>query len=347
MSKDLKQQIFEKRQNEIIVSIISKIKNIKSINEFYKLLYYISFHRFETAKMSTPQDKELYEQFGRVRFNNASWGRNMTNDSYKYWDKEFMNEMYYPLFHKLKSKHEVLITPIFKKYEMYLDKLKNICNNSLIDTNFVKKNKYIGLTNFVVINILNKSEPGVHITYFDNKPFTLFYYENDDKLLNSVEKYGSKNFLSSNILLYKAIYHTSPEFHEFILNQCFQTFLDYFNGNMSLEKIGIVFWFLSQATLYDRGSASITEIICSSMLSILRKENIKICCKYKNIYLDIEAMSNTLNDFLQYWNSNIDKFVSIFIISNESSAIYNSILRHDIIINNEDILNDLQTEFKC
>lgn len=352
MCDNIGEQIFSKRQEDSIISTIDKIKSIKTIKQFYKLLYDISYNRFETAKIinnytEIKEPDDILNQFGRSRVLNSEWGLHYNNI-----EKPIENivEMYYPKYHKLTSKYEALITPIFKKYNMYLEKLKKICIYNSIDLVFNKMNilkEYKGLTNIIAIDILNKSNSGIHIVEYDKKPLTIMYYEKDTEMINTIEKYGNDKHLSSNILLYRAIYHTAPEFHSLLLDNCFKIILD--SKNQGQQEIATVFWLLAQATLYERGSASITEIICSAMMSILQNKKVKIKCKNENLYLDIEAMSMSLENFLLYWQNNINKFCVDFEYNYISNCSYNNKVVKDK--SNTNISNcltlDLQEEFKC
>lgn len=348
------QSLFEERQSNIIFSIYNKISNINSNKSLYKLLNKIAFYRYETAKLSKDEN---YEKFGKARFIGAEWGRCGTS-LHNSWNKEFLDKMYYPYNHKLDSEFEVLITPIYNKYKIYENRIKNLCHGDKHLKDEYLFYDYKGFTNFIVKDILLKSDNGVFLNTNDNIPLTMFYYENDKVLLENIEKYGDKDFLSSNILIYKSIIHTPPELHEYILSNCVKEIIEFNNPiNLNIKSkennIASIFWFLSQATLYERGSASISEILCSAFLTILHGNLnyvIKLNGKNENILLDVEAMILSKTDFINYWNENIHKFTKK--INKKTEIEIQQPIRQSIKEinkledkNNIDIINDLTLEF--
>ncbi len=338
---------FEERQNYIILSIYKKIFNITSSKKLYKLLNEVAFYRYETAKNLGDED---FEKFGKARFINAEWGRAGKLDS-KIWDKEYMDKMYYPFNYKLKSRFEVLITPVYKKYDMYDRIINELCFGKHSLKSDESYYDYKGFTNFIVKDILWKSDNGVYINSYNKIPLTMFYYERDKELIQNVDKYGNKDFLSSNILLYKSIIHTPPELHEYLLFKCLDEIIK-FNDNSEKSPIGkmdtiaSIFWYLSHATLYERGSASVSEVICSALLTLLYGDfdNIIVFSGKKNItMLDIEAMILPKNEFITYWKTNISNFIKKVKISAIKVPIGNNNKLKDN--DNNDILEDLKLEF--
>ncbi len=237
-------------------------------HERYKIEYILS-------KVFPKLDLEInLEKFGRCRSKNDSHGRPFIERKINYKPFNFLLE---------KDHIECLITPIYKKYGHY---------DNFIKTKCIYLNSYI--TNEPVLHLLYKFDPRGYTTLYNSLELTTFYYELNGLLYKELTEIPIQDRqLSKDINLYRAIYHTNPKFHLLILNEIQIELNIILNSNITyLEKLNSIikiFWWLSQATLYDRGSCAITELLCNSLFLYINSSN-KIFISRDNVNLDIEAM---------------------------------------------------------
>ena len=340
-----KRHIYNILFHNSIKFIYNKLKNDSdNLNDISKILYLISDIRYKIelllSRLFPKLDLDInLDKFGKIRTRTGNHGRQYSIErgivkKYYYTPFQFMIDSNY---------YEVLFTPIYIKYKHYDEKIKKICleNDKFIktpnsycfqyDTNiYDKKNTYNLDKNEPVFHLLHKYENiGFNIKY-KNVDLTSFYYELNDKLYNELENIPMNNrFLSNDINMYRAIYHTNPKSHQDILKIINKKYLQIINNinnvvNFTYEEnlmlIKKIYWFLSHATLYERGSCAITEILCNSLLLFIKPKeefytnnNVNKFKEYKifknkeNINTDIEAMLEPDPDI---FNKTFDNFVN-------------------------------------
>lgn len=251
----------------------------KGQNDIFKILSAIAHKRYNIEYVLSklfPQldlDSNL-DKFGRCRSNESNYGRNFVFRKIDYSPFNFLVE---------KNHIECLITPIYKKYSHYDNMIKQKC---------MYYNSYI--TNEPILQLLYKYDVRGYTTIYNSLELTTFYYELNNLLYQELDLIPmNKRYLNTDINLYRAIYHTNSKNHILILNEVnieLQNVL-----NISLNKIDRIssiikiYWWLSHATLYERGSCAITEILCNSLLLFVNNNNILFKSE-SGINLDIEAM---------------------------------------------------------
>jgi hypothetical protein len=303
----------------------------KGQNDIFKLLSAIAHKRYNIEYVLSklfPQlelDSNL-DKFGRCRSNKGNHGRNFV----------FRKIDYSPFNFLVENDHiECLITPIYKKYSHYDDIIKHKC---------VYYNSYI--TNEPIHQLLYKYDVRGYTTIYNNLELTTFYYELNNLLYAELDLIPmNKRYLNTDINLYRAIYHTNPKNHILILNEVnieLQNVL-----NISLNKIDRIssiikiYWWLSHATLYERGSCAITEILCNSLLVYVNNNNITFISE-SGINLDIEAMlTPDPYLFIDNFNKNI-KFRKMDLKKYETIDIRNY---DNIIVKQELYTQDLNNIF--
>jgi hypothetical protein len=344
-----KKYIYNILFNSSIKIIYNKLKNdVDKINDISKILYLIANIRYKIelllSKLFPKLDLDMnLDKFGRSRSKIGNHGKEYSIErgiikKYYYIPFEFLIDSDY---------YEVLFTPIYIKYNHYNDKIKKICleNDKFIKTSNSHCFQYdTNLYDKKNTKILNKSEPafcvlhkyeniGFTITY-KNIELTSFYYELNDKLYYELEKIPMSNrYLSNDINMYRAIYHTNPKNHLDILKIINKKYLQIINNitnikNFTYEEnlmlVKKIYWFLSHATLYERGSCAITEILCNSLLLFIKPQEsfymknnkfkeYKIFKNKENINTDIEAM---LEPDIEIFSNSFDKFVNYINIDN-------------------------------
>lgn len=350
-----KKHIYNLLFESSIKFIYNKLKNIKGeLNDISKILYLIANIRYKIelilSKLFPKLDLDMnLDKFGRNRSRNGTHGIDYSIE------RGIVKKYYYIPFEFLidDNYYEVLFTPIYIKYKNYGDKIKKACleNYKFIktpnsycfqyDTNiYDKKNTYNLDKNEPVFHLLHKYENIGFSVNYKHIELTSFYYELSDKLYNELEKIPMNNrFLSNDINMYRAIYHTNPKNHQDILRIVNKKYLQIVNNVNNVENftyeenlmlVKKIYWFLSHATLYERGSCAITEILCNSLLLFIKpKKDIFLNSKFKEfkifknkekINTDIEAMLEpdpdkfyTIFDkFVNYINiNNLDEYIDI------------------------------------
>lgn len=251
------------------------------------------------------------QKFGRSRTSDSSYGRKIEDTNIS----KYVNKAYIPFNFMLKDDYkEPLFTPINVTYKLYNDKVKNICikNNDIQNLLFKEP----------LLRLLHSYHAYGCAMIYKNISLTSFYYELNDDLyneLNLVPMYS--RCLTSDMNMYRAIYHTDPRNHSQILNiinKKYKKIIDNVNSplkynnylyNENLKLVRKIYWWLSHATLYERGSCAITEIFCNALLVYISAPLNNPCAYFKNkdCNTDIEAMLEcNPNDFVDKF----DTFVS-------------------------------------
>jgi hypothetical protein len=235
--------LFENSIKYIYSLLKNDIKNdIKKIDNISKILFLISNIRYNIefllSKLFPNLDLDInLPKFGRSRSKVGNHGRkHLFNKIKKYYYIPFeflIDDDYY----------EVLLTPIFIKYKNYDDKIKKHC---LDNDKYIKSpNSYCfqydtNIYDRKNIKDLNKLEPAFHLlhkyenigfsTVYKNIELTSFYYELNDKLYNELNNIPINNrFLSNDINMYRAIYHTNPKYHVDILDIINKKYIQFIN----------------------------------------------------------------------------------------------------------------------
>jgi len=126
---------------------------------------------------------------------------------------------------------------------------------------------------------------------------------NIQNILNEVKHYQqyaySRLNLDPNISVY--ILHTSPTHFNYILNEIDNLYnmLEKDNPN-NLNIIAQIYWWLSQAMFYMRGSATISDIICRALLY-----------KYNNMLLS-RPVDDRIPDLEAIITPNPDEFINVY-----------------------------------
>ena len=378
-----KRQIYNILFHNSIKFVYNKLKNdIDNLNDISKILNMIANIRYKIefllSKLFPNLDLDInLDKFGRIRTRTGTHGRKYSIErgivkKYYYTPFQFMIDSDY---------YEVLFTPIYVKYKHYDEKIKKMCleNDKFIknpnsycfhyDTNmYDKKNTYTLNKNEPVFHLLHKHENiGFNIKY-KNVDLTSFYYELNDKLYNELENIPmNSRFLSNDINMYRAIYHTNPKSHQDILKIINKKYLQIINNvnnvkNFTYDEstmlIKKLYWFLSHATLYERGSCAITEILCNSLLLFIKskdefytknnvnrleqyttKSRLEIFKNKENINTDIEAMLEHDPDI---FNKTFDNFVNYTSLDNLNN--FNDINDIKCFEFQNNIFNDINIE---
>lgn len=398
--KLLKNKIYKSFNNNSI-KYLNSILNQTAKPNIETILSKIAYERYTIELILSKLFPTLnldsnLDSFGRVRNKNL-------NNCGRMYNRSKVNKLLYSPFSYLinDTYEEVLYTPIKKTYGHYKDKVKNKCvkfknkNEHFLNKD---KNKYLSniIKNEPAINILHKINPSGFTVIYKEIVLTTFYYELDCNLYSELDKIPIKDrYLLSDIHMYRSIYHGNTLYHEQVLvkiNKMFTKIITNVNNKnyntLNDESISLVdqnvrlikkiFWFLSQSTLYERGSCAITEILCNSLLiyvmsNFIANIDYKIFFNKPNINQDIEAMlisnpNSFIEKFDEYINykilDNIDDYYKISklnidnieplsnnIISNFNNfniieyLFQNNNSKKDNIRNNNIQLDDLMEEF--
>jgi len=137
-----------------------------------------------------------------------------------------------------KRRDSILITPMDGRYGKIVNLKKciqsNESNSQLLEP----------------LDRLHKSNPIYRQIMYEDMPLTCMYWEKDTSLINSIEP---SDDIISNPLLYRCLFHTNTVYHDRLISM------------IDCKDLKKSYWILCQATLYFRGSASITEMFISAM----------------------------------------------------------------------------------
>lgn len=255
------------------------------------------------------------EKFGRSRSFYDSHGR-----MYKQQQKNKQN--YIPFNFLLGENYEEpVVTPINIKYRDYNEHVKSICiNNNNINELLIKE---------PILKLLHTDNAKGHTVMYKNIDLTSFYYELNDNLYDELNLISMDNrILTTDIRMYRAIYHTNPKNHIKILekiNIIYKKILNNVNNtnynvhlyNKNIKLVKKIYWWLSHATLYERGSCAITEIFCNALFLFI------------DINKEFKIFKNARTDHNTYYNTDIEAML----ISNPNTFINNfdTYIKFDII----------------
>lgn len=287
------------------------------------------------------------EKFGRSRSKFDIHGR-------KYIAKTYDRKKFIPFNFLLNNDYdEPIFTPINIKYKNYNNKIKNICNNEALTYNINNIYKIEPL-----LKLLYTSNPTCYNITYKNIQLTSFYYENSDDLYNELKSINIHDrLLTTDMNMYRAIYHTDPIYHPQILNIINKKYKkiinnvnnpnyneDLYNNNLNLIKK--IYWWLSHATLYERGSCAISEIFCNALLLYINNNttntnNITNFIYFKNT-LNINPLDNKSYNTL--YNTDIEAMLTsdpnIFVNNFDSYIEYNELPNDNYVqLNINNILN--------
>lgn len=265
---------YEKIEIHSILSHFSKVRNIIA-----KIMFSIN----NSLKEDTFCKKEDIEDFGKWR---------NTDD------------------------HDFLITPFYGKYNNIVD-MYNYLKHTVSLNNFEfgsKLESVIESPNVVIIKKMYKSDPSIKIIQNDeiNGNLSILYYERDDNLIKSVEDIYPRSDIVENSLLYRCVFHTESKSHLSIINHINKLVSTFSNDDKDSNSKNIgclieIFWFMSQASFFYRGSASISEMVLSVLYNVVRNKG-KMCLSNEDkgikIYAtdisygsDVHAIVNDLESF--------------------------------------------------
>lgn len=308
-----KNYIYNKLYINSIKYIYNQIKlnntNIK-YNDCRYILYKTSNERYNIECILNKLFPYLKLDFNLEKFGRSRSSCDLHGRKYKQYTKNKKN--YIPFNFLLnKNYEEPIITPINIKYKYYKEYIKLICiNNNLLDNLLV---------NEPILKLLYTYEPKGHTIIYKDINLTSFYFELNDELYNELKLIPMRDrILSSDINMYRAIYHTNPQNHIKILNKINKKYKKIINNvnnvnyglnlyNKNVKLIKKIYWWLSHATLYERGSCAITEIFCNALF----------------LFIDID------NEFKYFKNANIDNNthyntdIEAMLISNPNTFVEN------------------------
>lgn len=238
------------------------------------------------------------EKFGRSRCKYDLHGRKFVKKEYNTSIYPKSKKNYIPFNFLLDGDYEEpLLTPINIKYKIYKNKVKKICidnSSNNIETLFKTE---------PLLKLLHTYEPKSCTVIYKNIELTSFYYELNDDLYNELKLIPIHDrLLTTDQNMYRAIYHTNTKNHIQILdkvNKKYKKILDNVNSplynqdlyNENIKLVKKIFWWLSHATLYERGSCAITEIFCNALLLFIdNNNNFMYFTNNTNNNTDIEAM---------------------------------------------------------
>ncbi len=221
------------------------------------------------------------DDFGRMRCTTStvSWGRpNLeTLDASTYFPYEVTGDC--------------LFTPMIGRYAIYAPLLKE------------KTSGYSACVENpdAIHKLMYTQDPRVRTIYSDDIPLSTLWYEGDDlfykKLQDTTDSFKHR-CVQNNPALYRAIFHTHVSNHEKHLRKLCALYKELSYKPDCVHQVMKLFWKLSHLTLYKRGSAAITEMVCSAILTKVFNRPGKIAyLKTNTIPLDILAMTCTEDEW--------------------------------------------------
>jgi hypothetical protein len=208
-----------------------------------------------------------------------------------------------------KDGHDLLITPFYGKYNNIVNMEEHLkCTVSIDKTGveFMEESP-----NIVLIKKMYSSNPSIKVIQ-NNKiqgNLSILYYEKDSDLIKSIENiYPRTDLVEENSLLYRCVFHTESNLHQSIINHINKLISPFSNSNKehreiyihtSIECLFEIFWFMSQASFFYRGSASISEMVISVLYNVFNHNKLKNNLYYLNFPYgsDVHAIVNDLETF--------------------------------------------------
>jgi hypothetical protein len=137
-----------------------------------------------------------------------------------------------------RRRNSILITPMGGRYGRIVN-LKKCIKAKESDTRLSEP-----------LDRLQKSKPIYRQIVYEGMPLTCMYWEKNTSLIDSIKP---SDDIISNPLLYRCLFHTDPIYHDVLISM------------IDCKNLKKSYWILCQATLYFRGSASITEMFISAI----------------------------------------------------------------------------------
>lgn len=216
-----------------------------------------------------------------------------------------------------KDGHDLLITPFYGKYNKIVNIEEHLrCIISIDDTSLEFMDNSPNIT---LIKKMYSSSPYIKVIKNNNVSgnLSILYYERDDNLIKSIENiYPVSTFVEENSLLYRCVFHTESNLHGNIIKHIDMLISKYLDYNKKIVIVNIVdclfeiFWFLSQASLFYRGSASISEMVVTVLYNIFNRKSKKVTTISYPIFSygsDVHAIVNEL-DVFKLMADNVIKF---------------------------------------
>jgi hypothetical protein len=179
-----------------------------------------------------------------------------------------------------KDGHDLLITPFYGKYNKIVNIEEHLrCIISIDDSSLEFMDESPNIT---LIKKMYTASPYIKVIKNNNVHgnLSILYYERDDNLIKSIENiYPVSNLVEENSLLYRCVFHTESNLHENIIKHINTLITKSLSYNKKIAIFDIkeclfeIFWFLSQASLFYRGSASISEMVVTVLYNIFNRKN--------------------------------------------------------------------------
>lgn len=239
-----------------------------------QLLSAAALYRFDiekTLRLLFPEEAQGLadvELFGKMRAVAGTWGRRQSDVDRSRASSSYSK--YFP-FHKDSARSiECIYTPAVGRYECMEPVLREVAN--------VGSDRWKGQAPFTITKLMYKQLAAVKQIESPEiqgmgrtLPLSCVWYEHSDSLVQELRSipHSDSRFMHMqyNPNLYRAIYHSPIDVHAACVRHLDGSFPSSHQGEAMLVYVKKLYWLLSQLTLYSRGSAAVTEMVCSVLLS--------------------------------------------------------------------------------
>lgn len=250
-------------------------------------------HRIEKTlnamfpELASSPEKE--DQFGRARGVDHSVGRPLVSIS------QSTDQSYFPFHDSPCGVVDCIFTPMVGKYQHWENYMWLAVEHSPYPEAYAMQ---AGLVLPTIHRLMFKESPRHRIMWSPSIPNTeglsvtarkqggvakyqlsSLWYETSDDMVNSLraitpegKQGGCFMRMQYNPNLYRAIYHAPTCSHKPCLMYLEDKYTRSLASGMGQDRLAYVYevyWFLSQLTLFSRGSAAITEMVCSVLVRML------------------------------------------------------------------------------
>ncbi len=269
--------------------------------------------------------------FGKMRLPIGNWGR--VGAGGKPNSSSGIDAAYFPYDDDDDDSIDCIYTPTVGKYAFMEDHLRGATN--------LRADAWKGNHQFTIHKLMFKKTATVkQITFRPPSGYTIplstIWYEHSDSLLNSLRSIPQNDSrfmrMQFNPNLYRTIYHSPKSSHlrgvrylddTFPYNKCVDL------PSQRADKVDVImryvdkaYWLLSHLTLYYRGSAAITEMVCSVLATKAMRQGIAdkrtMCIRARDDdlcrYPDMMAMISNWDD----WQGQFDFFLETKVIPSAS-----------------------------
>lgn len=280
-----------------------------SSKELYNTLVQRSIKNYLNYKLDTNVKLDIFsilDHFSKVRniIANIMYKINNSLNESTFCKKEELNEFgKWRNLNDPPSLKDLIITPFYGKYNKIVDIGMYLSNGNEFRIDLVMPSPNIEL-----IKKMYRSDASMKVIKHKNinGNLSILYYENDDDLIKSIENiYPRSEFAEENSLLYRCVFHTESYLHLDVINNINSLLNQVEPRETNLKEcIFEIFWFMSQASFFYRGSASISEMSISIIYNIF-KNKLNADSELKtNFYMplftygsDVHAIVNNVEDF--------------------------------------------------